>query len=58
MLDNTPRNMEDFKKCKCKTLAAGGSPSGLKKFVNYLHITLNLKILSYKPDSKPNNTPQ
>ena len=57
----TPREIENIKKQICKTFSDNNLKITIeanKKCVDYLDITFDLRIGSFKPFTKPNNTPQ
>ena len=56
----TPREIENIKKQICKTFSDNNLKITIeanKKCVDYLDITLDLRNGSFKPFTKPNNTP-
>ena len=59
-LDVTPRALENIKKIICRTFSENNlrlTIEANKKCVNYLDITLDLSSGTFRPYTKPNNTP-
>ena len=60
-LDVTPRALENIKKIICRTFNENNLRLTIevnKKCVNYLDITLDLSSGTFRPYTKPNNTPR